>query len=253
MRFAVAAALLLISIAGARAADLPPPRSDEDSAHYQRCLDDARSAPQKGLDEARDWRNGGGGFPADHCAAVALFALGRYAEAAQAFEALGGAMMDQRRELRASAMAQAGQSWLLAGEAKKAKTAFDAALHFTPNDPDLYIDRARADADAKDLPGAVADLDEALDLAPDRAEALVYRASAYRQLGDLTHARADVDAALKEVPDDAAGILERGNIRRLQDDPTGARADWEAVEKLAPNSPAAAAAKDNIARLASGK
>ncbi|HUK58329.1 MAG TPA: hypothetical protein VLV50_03790 [Stellaceae bacterium] len=253
MRLAVAAALSLLTFAAARGADLPAPSDTAERAHYQRCLDDARSAPQKGLDEAHDWKNAGGGFPADHCAAVALFALHRYAEAAQSFEALGGAMMDKKRELRAGALEQAGQAWLLADEAQKAKAAFIAALHFTPNDPDLYIDRARADAEAKDFAGAVADLDEALTLAPGRAEALVYRASAYRQLGDLAHARTDADAALKEVPDDAAGFLERGNIKRLQDDPAGARADWERVERLAPNSPAAAAAKANLARLATEK
>ena len=253
MRLAVAAALSFLSLAAARAADLPPPPSAEDGAHYQRCLDDARSAPQKGLDEARDWNNAGGGFPADHCAAVALFALHRYAEAAQSFEALAGAMMDRKRELRAGAMEQAGQSWLLAGEARKAQAAFDAALHFTPQDPDLYIDRARADADAKDFQASVADLDVALGLAPGRAEALVYRASAYRQLGDLVRARVDVEQALKAVPDDVAGYLERGNIRRLDGDPDGARADWQRVEKLAPDSPAAASAKENLARLAPEK
>jgi tetratricopeptide (TPR) repeat protein len=253
VRVAVAAALSVLSLALARAADLPPPKEQENDAHYQRCLDDARSAPQKGLDEALDWKSGGGGFPADHCAAVALFALQRYPEAAQAFEALAGAMMEEKRGLRAGAMEQAGQSWLLAGEAKKARAAFDGALHFTPEDPDLYIDRARADADAKDLPSAVADLDEALTLAPGNAEALIYRASAYRQLGDLAHAREDIDAALKEVPDDAGGYLERGNIRRLEDDPAGAKDDWQRVVKLAPDTPAAAAAKDNIARLATEK
>ena len=253
MRRAVAAALSCLVLAGARAADLPPPPSDQAGSHYERCLDDARSAPQKGLAEARDWRNAGGGFPADHCAAVALFALRRYPQAAQSFEALAGAMMNEKGELRAGAMEQAGQSWLLAGEPKKAQAAFDAALHFTPQDAELYIDRARADNDAKELPAAIADLDEALALAPGNADALVYRASAYRQLGDLAHARADIEAALKEVPDDAGGYLERGNIRRLQDDPTGARADWEEVEKLAPDSPAADAAKDNITRLATEK
>ncbi len=253
MRFAVAAALSVLSFAAARAAELPLPSNDAESAHYERCLDDARGAPQKGLDEARDWKNAGGGFPADHCAAVALFALHRYAEAAQSFEALGGAMMDKKRALRAGAMEQAGQAWLLAGEAQKAKAAFEAALHFMPNDPDLYIDRARADAAAKEFAPAVADLDTALELAPGRTDALVYRASAYRQLGDLEHARADADAALKAVPDDVAGFLERGNIRRLQDDPAGARADWEKVENLAPGTDAAAAAKANLARLAAEK
>jgi len=253
LRLALAAALSFLPLGALRAADLPPPRSADEAVHYQRCLEEARGAPQKGLDEARNWKNAGGGFPADHCAAVALFAMQRYPEAAQAFEALGGAMMDEKRELRAGAMAQAGQCWLLAGDARKALAAFDAALHFTPGDADLYVDRARADADAKDLRAAVADLDEALTLAPGYAEALIYRASAYRQLGDLAHARADVEAALKAVPDDVAGFLERGNIRRLQDDPAGARADWQHVENLAPGTPAAAAAQQNLARLDSEK
>jgi tetratricopeptide (TPR) repeat protein len=220
----------------------------DDSSHYQSCLDLARGTPGKGLAEAEDWRRASGGFPADHCAAVALFKLGRYAEAAQRFEALGGAMMDKTAALRAGAMEQAGQAWLLAGKAVFARADFDAALRYTPSAPDLFIDRAEADAELKDFAAAVADLDSALALAPQRADALVYRASAYRQLGRLDSARADIDAALKAAPDDPAGLLERGNIRGQQGDAVGARADWNAVVRLAPNTPAANAARGNIAR-----
>ncbi|HXQ50673.1 MAG TPA: hypothetical protein VN802_06230 [Stellaceae bacterium] len=241
--------LVAAPVAFAFADEKPKPPLDA-STHYERCLDAARRAPQAGLAEAEDWRNANGGFPAEHCRAVALFALKRYADAAIAFEALAGAMMNKAASLRAGAMEQAAQAWILAAEPAKARGALDAALRFTPNDPDIFIDRARADADANDFAAAVADLDSALALAPQREDALVYRASAYRQLDRLDRARADIDAALKIAPDDVSGLLERGNIGRLMGDRTGAAADWQRIEKLAPGSPAAAAAAANLARLA---
>jgi tetratricopeptide (TPR) repeat protein len=219
------------------------------SAHYAQCLDAARRTPKDGLAAAQDWRDAGGGFPAAHCAAVALFGLKRYEDAAQAFEALAGAMMLRGPDLRAGALAQAGQAWLLAAKPDKARAAFDAALKYTPRDPELFIDRAQADAALGDYKTAVADLDGALALAPGRADALVLRASAYRRLGALGRAMKDVEAALEAAPRDAAGLLERGNIRRLQGDDQGARRDWQAVEAVAPGSAAAQSAKANLARF----
>lgn len=239
-----------LPLATALAAGTPPAMAPlDEGAHYQKCLDAARQSPKDGLAQAEDWRNGDGGFPADHCAAVALFGLKRYPEAAQRFEALAGAMMTEGPAMRAGALEEAGQAWLLAGDAKKALAAFDAALSYTPQDADLYIDRARADAEAKDFKTAIADLDRALAVAPERTDALIYRGSAYRQLNDLARARADLDAALKSAPDDVDGLLERGNIRRLMGDPAGAGDDWRRVAKLAPASPAAASAKANLAQL----
>jgi tetratricopeptide (TPR) repeat protein len=243
-----ALATLLLAGGSARAVE-PAALPDDDATHYQKCLDAARKTPATALAPAEAWRAQGGGFPADHCAAVALFGLARYPEAAQRFEALAGAMMERGPDLRADVLQQAGQAWLLANAPDKAKSDLDAALSFTPKDPDILIDRSRADAEARDWKGAVADLDRALALAPGRADALVYRASAWRQLGDLDRARTDVGAALAASPDDAAGLLERGNIRRLEGDAAGAGADWRAVETHAPGSSEAAAAKANLARL----
>lgn len=229
------------------------PTTPDSDAHYRRCLDAARTVPDKALAEAEDWRNAGGGFPAAHCAAVAVFGLKRYAEAAQRFEALAGAMMELRPELRAGALEEAGQAWLMAGKPDAARAAFDAALRFTPRDPELFIDRARADGSAHAFREAVTDLDAALAIDPKRADALVYRASAWRQLDALDRARADVAAALELVPDHLEGHLERGNIRRLDGDIAGAREDWQEVERLAPDSPAAQSAADNLARLPAAK
>lgn len=258
--FAIVAAVcaLGVSLAAAGAAtsrnstpqNKLPPAPIPEAQHYDRCLELAHSDPQKALVDAQGWRDIGGGFPAQHCAAVALVGLKKYAEAATQLEALANAMMQAGPEMRGDALEQAGQAWLLAGKPTEAKVAFDGALGFRPKDPELLIDRAEAFALGGKFFDAIDDLNTVLDQSPNRVDALVYRASAYRQLGSLDLASDDIDRALRLDPNSVSGLLERGNLRRLKNDNTGARADWLQVIKLGPGTPAAASAQDNIAHLA---
>lgn len=225
----------------------PPPQSD--AQHYDRCLQTARSDPQKAYDDASSWRDLGGGFPAQHCAAVALVGLKKYAEAATQLGALANAMMQAGPEMRADTLEQAGQAWLLAGKPNEAKSAFDAALGFKPKDAELLIDRAEAYAMSGKYFDSIDDLNAVLDQTPNRVDALVYRASAYRQLGSLDLAADDIEHALRLDPNSVPGLLERGNLRRLKHDDAGAKADWQQVLKLGPGTPAAASAQDNLAQL----
>ncbi|HWE76787.1 MAG TPA: hypothetical protein VG328_26710 [Stellaceae bacterium] len=227
---------------------LPPPPIPE-AQHYDRCLALAHSDPQKALDDAQDWHNVGGGFPAQHCVAIALVGLKKYAEAATQLEALANAMMQAGPEMRGDALEQAGQAWLLAGKPSEAKVAFNGALGFRPKDAELLIDRAEAFALDNKFFDAIDDLNTVLDQSPNRVDALVYRASAYRQLGSLDLASDDIDRALRLDPNSVSGFLERGNLRRLKKDDAGARADWLQVIKLGRGTPAAASAQDNIAHL----
>jgi tetratricopeptide (TPR) repeat protein len=227
-----------------------PPAPIPEAQHYDRCLELAHSDPQKALDDAQDWRDVGGGFPAQHCVAVALVGLKKYAEAATQLEALANVMMQAGPEMRGDALEQAGQAWLLAGKPNEAKVAFDGALGFRPKDPELLIDRAEAFALGGKFFDAIDDLNTVLEQSPNRVDALVYRASAYRQLGSLDLASDDITRALRLDPNSVPGLLERGNLRRLKGDNAGARADWLQVIKLGPGTPAAASAQDNIAHLA---
>lgn len=211
----------------------------------------AQTNPQRAYDQAMGWRDVGGGFPADHCAAVALIGLKRYPEAATKLQILAGAMMQADPGLRGGALEQAGTAWLLAGKPVEAKAALDAALSFRPNDPEILIDRAETFALEQKFFEAVDDLNRVLEAMPNRADALIYRASAYRQLDSLDLALDDVERALTLQPDATPGLLERGNIRRLKGDLVGARADWQRITELASNTPEAQAAADNLARLAS--
>jgi tetratricopeptide (TPR) repeat protein len=254
----IVAAALALGLAAADAAtsrtsgspSFLPPAPLSDAQHYDRCLQTAHSNPQKAYEDAEAWRNVGGGFPAQHCSAVALIALKRYAEAAAKLESLANAMMAAGPEMRGDALEQAGQAWLLAGKANEAKSAFDAALGFKPKDAELLIDRAEAYALNDKYFDAIDDLNAVLDQTPNRVDALVYRGSAYRRLGSLDLASDDIDRALRLDPNSVPGLLERGNLRRLKSDAAGAKADWQQVLKLGPGTPAAASAQENLAQLA---
>jgi tetratricopeptide (TPR) repeat protein len=223
----------------------PPPSAQQ----YDQCLTLARADPQRAYDQAVAWRDFGGSFPADHCAAVALIALKRYPEAANKLERIAGAMMQGDPVLRGGALEQAGNAWLLASQPSEAKADFDAALAFRPNDPEILIDRAEANALGGKFFEAVDDLNRALEIAPNRVDALIYRASAYRQLGSLDLALDDAEHALAIEPNAITGLLERGNIRRLKGDLAGAKADWQRLSQLAPNSAEALAAGNNLTHL----
>ena len=110
---------------------MPP----SDAQRYDLCLQAAHSDPQKAYDDAESWWNLGGGFPAQHCAAVALVGLKRYPEATTQLEALAVAIMQASPDMRADALEQAGQAWLLAERPNEAKAAFDSALAFSPRIP----------------------------------------------------------------------------------------------------------------------
>jgi tetratricopeptide (TPR) repeat protein len=247
-------ALLLSTVAGAETPGAPthaagPRDAEADAATYDRCLRLAKQNPGAAQSLAQSWHERGGAHPADHCAAVALFGLKRYKEAATQLEALAVAMTMAPAGLRADVYDQAGQAWLLAGDPVRAYVAAGQAVGLQPNDTELLLDRAEAAASAGYYDKALADLDHVLRVDPNRTEALIYRASANRALHRLDAALADVEKALAQSPRSVPGLLERGNIRRLDGDLEGARADWEQVGRLAPGSQADMAARANIEHL----
>jgi tetratricopeptide (TPR) repeat protein len=235
-------AALCLSPALARVAGDP-------TIEHDQCVSEAETDPQAALARAKQWVKNGGGFDAEHCAAMALFDMKHYAESAQSFESLARRLPNAASAERARIYDQAGQAWLVDNKPLSAKTDFDAALRLTPNDPDLLIDRAEALAAATQYWNAIDDLNRASDLAPNKAEIYAYRAAAYRALDVPALARQDIEQNLKLAPNNPVGLLERGNILRIQGDVAGARRDWFNVTKTAPGSALAEAAAQNLARL----
>ncbi|MBO88759.1 MAG: hypothetical protein CMP14_04500 [Rickettsiales bacterium] len=212
---------------------------------YGVCMRLARVSPHEGFEAALAWTDAGGGGAAKHCAAVSLFSMKQYAEAAVRFEALA---RELRAEfpLQAKLLAQAGQAWHQAGESKQAFLLYTDALKISPSDPNIRIDRAMVSADSGQYEFAIEDLNAALAANPSMVQALILRASANRHLNKLDLALQDALRAIELSPDYPEAYLERGNIKRLLNDVDGARQDWLVLLKRFEGTPAADAAQRNL-------
>jgi len=222
----------------------PPP----ESVHYRRCLVDSSANPAAALADAESWAKSGGGVPADHCAALALVSLKRFAEAGTRLDRLAGGRDSRSAEFRVSLFDQAGNAWLLAGDGAHAVRSFSNALTLSAGDADLFADLARAQAMVRNWHEVDLDLNAALQLAPRRADLLVLRASARRALQHFGEANSDIEAALKLKPGDGDALVERGLLRKQLGDMAGARRDFQAALKNGSGA-AAASARQNLDAL----
>lgn len=218
-------------------------------AKYASCMALARAEPEKGLERARAWVAESGGAAARHCVAIALVGIERYEEGAGLLEELAATFSDGDPSLHAEILGQAGQVWLLAGDANRARAAQTQALGIDPNDVELLIDRSLSLATMGEYKKALVDLNRAAEMAPNRADVLVYRASAFRHLGEIQRAFDDIAEALALAPAHPEGLLERGILRHHAGDGIGARSDWRRLVEVAPDTPAGAAARANLRRL----
>jgi tetratricopeptide (TPR) repeat protein len=221
-------------------------RPPTDSQHYRLCLAASSNNPISALADAEDWIRKGGGVPAQHCAALALVGLKRYAEAGARLDKVAADKAVPDASFRSELSDQAGNAWLLAGNGARAVQSFTAALALSGGDADLFADLARAQAMRKNWHEVDLDLNAALQVMPRRADLLILRASARRALKRYPEARADIEAALKIKPGDGGALVERGLLRRQMGDLGGARRDFQAALKTG----AAAEAQENLNQLA---
>jgi tetratricopeptide (TPR) repeat protein len=242
--------LLVPQAAFAAAQSFVSEKGLSEEQRYQRCIDLAHGDADNAHAEATTWFDVGGGVPALHCAAIALFLGKHYTEAALKFDQLARARDAGSSTLRGEILDQAGNAWLMAGEGEKAETSISGALNLGDRTTDVYADRARARAMRKDWPGAESDLNVALAKDAFRTDLLVLRASAREALGRASDARTDLDQALQIDPGYADALVERGTLRFETGDADGARADWERVISAEPKSAAADAARARLAELA---
>ena len=237
----------------AEAAGAPDTRNSSESALYDRCLKQARSAPQGAYDHALAWFDTGGGLPARHCAAVALIGLKAYAEAASRLETLATDVADDRQDLRVGLLTQAAQAWLLSGRAARAESLQSLAIAALPDDPQLRVDRAVTRLSLDRYWAAIEDLDTALDRGSPNPEIYLYRAVAYRNLEVLDLAGDDIDRALALDPDHPEAWLERGILERQAGNTAAARDAWTTVLRLVPSGRAAETARAQLEALELGR
>jgi len=224
----------------------------DEGAEYKACIKLTKHEPDLAFGSALSWRDKGGGFPARHCAALALMEMKKYHLAAERMEQIAQDMHNAGDAHVVPMLSQAANSWLLAENYSRAQAVASAALEIDPGNIELLIDRSRILAAAENYQDAFNDLDLVLRLDPTRADALAFRAATRRQLGDNNRAMEDVDLALSLDPNLIEGLVERGILFRLSGNFDAARKDWVRVLDISPNSPAGETARKNIEKLELG-
>lgn len=243
----------LFLLAALQTAATPAGPAVSASARFDRCAALVRTDPAAAAVEASRWANAGGGIAAHQCAGLALTAQDKFAAAAGEFEAAATAAQSAHAATTAQLYAQAGNAWLAANDAAKARTALDTALlQGTLTGLQLgeaRLDHARALVALDDMESARADIDLALQSAGDDPLAWLLSATLARRMGDPRRAATDIAEALKRSPDDASVQLEAGNIAALAGDAARAKEAWEAASRLAPNTPAGRNARAALAQF----
>ncbi|MBO6781913.1 MAG: tetratricopeptide repeat protein [Alphaproteobacteria bacterium] len=246
----------LVILFGLAAAGLPAAAQDQtrlselpDGQNYRVCVEMAQEDPEAGFEAAITWRDEGGGPPALHCVALALYGLGQVDEAAARLEELASGMPDASNPERAAIFSQAGNAWLGLGRFDRANAAFIRALELDPSNAEYWIDRGVVRAEMGQLWEAVDDFSEALTRAPGHIDALLFRATAYRLLDAAELARDDVDRVLDMAPTQPSALLELGTLHAQAGEFDDARAVWLQVIEASPESPAADVARAGIERI----
>lgn len=252
-RLAVLAILLVFAAPAlaqkARQVPRLPSGVSAEGARYDRCLEQAVKQPADAFEEALAWTSQGGAEAARHCAAVALLYNGQPEAAATRLEQLAQDMRVQPPSRRAEVVAQAGRAWLEGRNAQRAAAAFTTALELSPDNPEIWIDRAEAYAGASNYWEAIDDLNRAIELDRRRADAYAFRAAAYRLVKEPNLAMEDANRAVELDSRNADAFLERGILNRQKGDVPAARRDFLQVLVNDPDGPAGDAARANIERM----
>jgi len=193
------------------------------SPAYQECTTLATSNPTQALAKADAWLKIDSGIAAQHCRAMALFGLHRFAEAGDALATMREAIAPEVISLRSYVARQAAQAYLSANSADKALAMLSVQINEIGNvhndnvnaakqTSNLLLERSRINISFGKLEDATKDLDHAVSLTPVNEEVLLERAGVFEKLGDAPLARNDVDAVLTINPNNALAKTARKRL-----------------------------------------
>jgi len=208
------AALLLVQALAASSPAAPTIGQSADRERLKTCVAAVDADADAGYETARQWIAEAHVREAYMCQAIADLARNKADLAARQFESLSLDAADDRD--RAAMLSRAGNAWLVARDAGRAKQSFDRALQITPSDADLLIDRARARAMAREWGPAEADLSSALDARPNDGLALRLRAEARMRQSAFDLAEKDARDAAALEPKNVEALLTLGRAREAK-------------------------------------
>ena len=187
------------------------------SKQYKDCTALTRSDAKAALSLAESWVRKENSASANHCRAVALFALKRYQQAGDALDRLSGQIGKDNLMLWANVLKQSSKAWELADEKAKAIVSITKAIGPTSeagiSNPsfgrlasELLLDRSRLYTRGGRHLYAVQDLDQALMLNPSDEKLLLARAKLFIALKESDMARQDLKLVLHKQPSNAEAL-----------------------------------------------
>lgn len=216
---------------------------------YDACVALVERDPARAEIEAGRWIAAGGGTPARHCRALALFAQGAERRAAGLLAEIAAEDRTLPGQVRAEMLVQAGEIHLGLADLAAARAAVERAMRVATDPRPVLVLSARLEAEAGNWQAAASALDHALARGEPDAEILVLRAAARQRLGQLVAARADLAWAEELAPDLPELWLEKGAVEAASGNRDAARAAWLKAIELDRDGPVAEAARLRLQRM----
>jgi tetratricopeptide (TPR) repeat protein len=189
----------------------------EEHKRMEACLAKIETMPEEAYEDGLAWQSEANRAYARHCTALSLIELGHIEEGAARLEDLANATDGGSIQQRALYLTQSGNAWLLARRPEAAELTLSNAIKLSPQDPALYLDRARARYLLENWFGADADATEALSYNVNNVDALKVRIKSRLELGETQLAYQDLQVALQLAPKDIDVLVLRGEVRQAQD------------------------------------
>lgn len=210
MRFLIPLAVALFASGPALA------QSSAQMSEYQRytdCLQRIETEPLEAYEDALSWKYDGGGWPAEHCQALALIAAGDPHAGLSLLENI--ASLDRPGLLvqeRLGMWLEAGATWLELEEFEAAERSFGVARALVELSPEALLGHAKAHLGLEAYAAAETAASRLIEIYPDNAAARAVRAEARLNLGTLEMAMEDIRIATEQQPDVVEHYVLRGRI-----------------------------------------
>ncbi|MEM7238642.1 MAG: hypothetical protein AAF501_12590 [Pseudomonadota bacterium] len=229
-----------------------PPSGAGAFAGYDACVAQIPDAPERTAELAEKWARLDGGWPAQHCRALALIAMGAQRTGAAELTSIAFEATELPRQSRSELFVHAGEIFVELDLMGEARQSLDRALNLAEDPRDALRLSAMINEASGRPQAAINDLDRAIELGPPTSGLLVARSAVRHRAGDLVGARGDASWALELAPNDPDAWFQHGQVEALLGNTDGARDAWLKTIELARGQPLARAAQTSLQRLEAG-
>ena len=182
-------------------------------ARYTACLAMTQSDAETAFEDAVSWRNEGGGWPARHCHASALVALGDPVRGAEMLESIAsidrpGLVLPERLGM----WREAGEAWMSIDEPAQAAGAYSVAIALSDDYLPGFEGHLRASLALENWSDALSDAEHLIEAAPGLWEGWAGRAEVRLASGEPEPALEDIEQARLLAPENIDVLVLRGRI-----------------------------------------